>query len=102
MAAPARHRQGDAALNLPLPPARATLRRDLIAAFAKAILSGILLALSFPRYGYPVLGWVALAPLIVSLFEVRPGPVEFQRRRTFLLGFAAGLGYFGGTVYWTG
>lgn len=101
MAAPARHRPGDAALNLPLPSARATLRRHLAGPFAKALLSGVSLALSFPRYGYAVLGWVALAPLIVSVFEMHRGPGGFQPRRTFLLGFVAGLGYFGGTVYWT-
>jgi apolipoprotein N-acyltransferase len=61
--------------------------------------SGILLALSFPRYGQPALAWVALAPLIVSLFASQQG---FRRARAFLLGFVAGLGYFGGTVYWTG
>jgi apolipoprotein N-acyltransferase len=79
-------------------------------------ISGILLALSFPRYGYPILGWVALAPLIVPLFDPRqawgapglstgerqPGSLLFRPRRALLLGFVAGLGYFGGTVYWTG
>jgi apolipoprotein N-acyltransferase len=64
-------------------------------------LSGILLALSFPRYGHPILSWVALAPLIVPLFEARRG-AAITRGRAFLLGFVAGLGYFGGTVYWTG
>src|SRR6185436_14853877 len=29
-------------------------------------------------------------------------PATFTRSRAFLLGFVAGLGYFGGTVYWTG
>jgi apolipoprotein N-acyltransferase len=42
---------------------------------------------------------VALAPLIVSLAG---RPAVFTRSRAFLLGFVAGLGYFGGTVYWTG
>ena len=42
---------------------------------------------------------MALAPLIVSLVA-RPTP--FVRSRAFLLGFVAGLAYFGGTVYWTG
>jgi apolipoprotein N-acyltransferase len=97
LAPPARDRPGDAALILPL-------------------LSGILLALSFPRYGHPIVAWVALAPLIVSLFDARQGvgasrlskgdvhPTRptFRRSRAFLLGFVAGLGYFGGTVYWTG
>jgi apolipoprotein N-acyltransferase len=66
-----------------------------------AIISGILLALSFPRYGHPLLAWVALAPLIVPLFDAQRPPA-FRPSRAFLLGFAAGLGYFGGTVYWTG
>jgi apolipoprotein N-acyltransferase len=67
-----------------------------------AVISGILLALSFPRYGYPAFAWIALVPLIVALFEGRARPPSFQRQRAFLLGFVAGAGYFGGTVYWTG
>jgi apolipoprotein N-acyltransferase len=65
-----------------------------------AFISGILLALSFPRYGHPLFAWIALAPLIVSLFD-RGGPA-FRRDRAFLRGFVSGIGYFGGTVYWTG
>jgi apolipoprotein N-acyltransferase len=68
---------------------------------AKAGASGILLALSFPQYGHPVVAWVALAPLMVTLFELHSWPA-FRRGRAVLLGFVAGLGYFGGTVYWTG
>ncbi len=56
---------------------------------------------------------MALAPLIVSLFAPRPfgrlrvvpSAVDGRQARgarAFLLGFVAGLGYFGGTVYWTG
>jgi len=69
---------------------------------AKAGVSGILLALSFPRYGTPLLAWIALTPLIVTLFEIHHGWPAFRRGRALLLGFVAGLGYFGGTVYWTG
>ena len=83
MAAPARTRPGDAALIL-------------------ALFSGILLALSFPRYGHPILAWVALAPVIVSLFQSDRTQPAFGRGRAVLLGFVCGLGYFGGTVYWTG
>jgi apolipoprotein N-acyltransferase len=94
MAAPARTRPGDAALILPL-------------------IAGILLALSFPRYGHPIFAWVALAPLIVPLFAPRPfgklrgvpsaaGGRQAQVARGLLPGFVAGVGYFGGTVYWTG
>ncbi|MEO5740799.1 MAG: apolipoprotein N-acyltransferase, partial [Vicinamibacterales bacterium] len=100
MAAPARTRPGDAALILP--PPRAALRRDLAEALATAGASGILLALSFPRYGHPILAWVALAPVIVPVFDVHHDGRAFSRSRAFLLGFITGLGYFGGTVYWTG
>ena len=64
-----------------------------------ALTSGILLALSFPRYGHPLFGWIALAPLLVALFEESK---PFRRDRAFLLGLVTGIGYFGGTVYWTG
>jgi apolipoprotein N-acyltransferase len=61
-----------------------------------AVLSGVLLALSFPRYGHPLFAWIALTPLIVALAHQR------RSGRAFLLGFVTGAGYFGGTVYWTG
>ena len=32
-----------------------------------ALLSGALLALSFPRYGHPAFAWIALVPLLVTL-----------------------------------
>jgi apolipoprotein N-acyltransferase len=116
MASAARSEPGDEALILP-PPRRAP-RRDLAGASAKAgaIVSGILLALSFPRYGHPMFAWIALTPLIVPLFaprqargalslsrgEIHRSWPEFCRGRAFLLGWIAGLGYFAGTVYWTG
>ena len=83
MASAARPRPGDQALIL-------------------ALLSGILLALSFPRYGHPLFAWIALTPLIVPLFEIHHSWPAFRRGRAFLLGLVAGLAYFGGTVYWTG
>ena len=67
-----------------------------------ALVSGILLALSFPRYGHPLLAWLALTPLVMALCGVRDDWPAFRRDRTFLLGFVTGLAYFGGTVYWTG
>lgn len=77
----------------------------------RALLSGILLALSFPRYGHPVIAWVALIPLITALFEKKGTGVLFARRgekdarpffRAFRLGFITGAAYFAGTIYWTG
>jgi apolipoprotein N-acyltransferase len=55
--------------------------------------AGVLLALSFPQYGHPALGWVALAPLLVAIAGV-------PLRRAFLLGLLAGGIYFAGTLYW--
>jgi apolipoprotein N-acyltransferase len=57
--------------------------------------SGILLALSFPKFGHPAFGWIALAPLLLALTappQVRP--------RAFFLGLATGIVYFTGTLYW--
>jgi len=59
-----------------------------------AVFSGILLALSFPKFGHPAFAWMALTPLLVVL----GGPVS--TRRAFVLGLTAGLVYFGGTLYW--
>src|SRR6185369_8392841 len=64
--------------------------------------SGLLLVLSFPKYGHPAFGWIALVPLLVAVFErPRNGPT-FRPSRAFALGVTAGIAYFGGTVYWTG
>ncbi|MDA1184300.1 MAG: apolipoprotein N-acyltransferase [Acidobacteria bacterium] len=70
-----------------------------------ALLSGALLALSFPRYGHPAFAWIALVPLIVALsgwrgrVERLPGQPPL---RAFLLGLTSGAVYFAGTIYWTG
>ena len=39
---------------------------------ASAAASGVLLALSFPKFGHPAFGWIALAPLLVALGGPRP------------------------------
>ena len=63
----------------------------LLAAF-----SGVLLASSFPKFGHPAFGWIALVPLLVALSR-RPSPL-----RAFSLGLVSGVLYFTGTLYWTG
>jgi apolipoprotein N-acyltransferase len=65
--------------------------------------TGVLLALSFPKFGHPACAWVALAPLVLVLRGVRPlgWSTRLAPRRAFLLGWWAGLVYFVGTVYWT-
>jgi apolipoprotein N-acyltransferase len=60
-----------------------------------ALLSGVLLALSFPKFGHPAAAWLALAPLTVTLVR-RPMPW----RRAFALGWMAGAVCFTGTLYW--
>jgi apolipoprotein N-acyltransferase len=62
--------------------------------YALAAGSGVLLALSFPKFGHPAFGWIALAPLLVAL--ARGGTL----RRAFGLGLTTGIIYFAGTLYW--
>jgi apolipoprotein N-acyltransferase len=63
--------------------------------FALALLSGALLALSFPKFGHPAFAWIALAPLLVALTHRLHSP-----RRAFSLGLTTGVVYFCGTLYW--
>ena len=59
-----------------------------------ALLSGALLALSFPKHGHPAFGWIALTPLIIAAWQAPTG------RRAFVLGLLCGVVYFWGTLYW--
>jgi apolipoprotein N-acyltransferase len=59
-----------------------------------AAASGVLLALSFPKFGHPALGWIALTPLLVALAQ----PISL--RRGLELGLVSGVIYFSGTLYW--
>jgi apolipoprotein N-acyltransferase len=61
--------------------------------FARAAAAGILLALSFPKFGHPAFGWIALVPLLVSLGRG-------SLRHAFTLGLITGLVSFTGTLYW--
>jgi apolipoprotein N-acyltransferase len=65
--------------------------------YLQALLSGALLALSFPRFGHPAFAWIALVPLLVALTSKRQ-----SARRAFTLGLVSGVVYFVGTIYWTG
>jgi apolipoprotein N-acyltransferase len=66
---------------------------------ALAVLSGMLCAASFPKFGLPAFAWIALSPLIVSAaLSARPG--RSLLRHPFTLGLLTGMIYFGGTVYW--
>jgi apolipoprotein N-acyltransferase len=59
-----------------------------------AAASGVLLVLSFPKFGHPAFGWIALAPLLLALM----GRVSLMR--AFTLGLTTGAIYFAGTLYW--
>ena len=70
--------------------------------YAWAAASGVLLALSFPKYGHPAFAWIALTPLLVALAgrsRVASRP-SFTLRRAFMLGLVTGVVYFIGTLYW--
>ena len=66
------------------------MRKPLLAA-----LSGVLLALSFPKFGHGAVAWVALAPLLLALAESRGGLDSFR------LGYITGAVSSVGIVYWT-
>ena len=70
--------------------------------YAWAAASGVLLALSFPKYGHPAFGWIALTPLLVALAgESRiTNRKSLSLRGAFLLGLVTGIVYFTGTLYW--
>jgi apolipoprotein N-acyltransferase len=60
-----------------------------------AALSGVLLFLSFPKFGHGLVAWVALTPLLVALAEA-PSPAH-----GFRLGYLTGAIASLGIVYWT-
>jgi len=69
--------------------------------YALAAASGVLLALSFPKYGHPAAGWIALAPLLVALASnVRSPGADSRTPSPLELGLTTGLIYFTGTLYW--
>ncbi len=61
--------------------------------FFPAVLSGILVVLSFPRFDLYLLAWIAFIPLLWSLWDTAP-------KQAFASGFVFGLVSFFGTVYW--
>lgn len=70
-----------------------------------ALASGVLLALSFPKYGHPAVAFIALVPLYVALcgWNGQPGKAPgVSTGRGFRLGLVTGSIHFAGTVYWTG
>ena len=60
---------------------------------ALALLSGVLLFLSFPHLGHAAVAWVAVCPLLIAVARV-------SRWRALRLGLLAGAVHFAGTLYW--
>ncbi len=58
-----------------------------------AVVSGILVVLSFPLFDYYPLAWVAFVPLLLSLWGK-------DSKKAFVAGYVFGLVYFVGTLYW--
>lgn len=57
------------------------------------IFSGFLLFLSFPKFDLFFLPWIALAPVLISLYDK-------SENFSFKAGLALGMVYFFGTTYW--
>jgi apolipoprotein N-acyltransferase len=60
---------------------------------ALTLLSGVLLALAFPKINLSLLAWVAFVPLFWIIREKTP-------RQAFAHGWLAGMGFYLCTVYW--
>ncbi len=58
-----------------------------------ALVSGVALALAYPSFNIPLLGWIAPALLIVAVVGERP-------RFAFLLGWLQGAAYYGLSLPW--
>jgi apolipoprotein N-acyltransferase len=61
---------------------------------ALAALSGVLLTLSFPKFGHGAVAWIALVPLLLAI----PGT---RGLRAFRLGYVTGAVSAVGLLYWT-
>ena len=59
-----------------------------------ALLSGVLLFLSFPSVGHPAFAWIALLPLLVTTAHASSALQAFRR------GLLTGVVHFVGTIYW--
>lgn len=58
-----------------------------------SFLSGIVLALAFPKFDLHFLAWIAFVPLVWLIQARTP-------RQAFVYGFASGMGFYLCTVYW--
>ncbi len=61
--------------------------------YGPALISGVLLALSFPKPDLSLVAWFALVPFFSSLYRK-------NLKQAFKAGFVLGIVYFFGTLYW--
>ena len=66
---------------------------DRIKHVALAFISGIILALAFPKIDFSLLAWVAFTPLLWIIQKKTP-------KHAFVYGWIAGMGFYLCTVYW--
>ncbi|MFQ5580299.1 MAG: apolipoprotein N-acyltransferase [Nitrospiria bacterium] len=64
-----------------------------IGRYSLAVLSGFLLCLSFPRWEFSFLAWIALLPLFFAILKQTISGV-------FFLGWITGITFFSGTLPW--
>ena len=87
------------------------MRKIHASAWLLALISAIFQILIFPLPGVYVLGWLALAPLLIALMRTQPvGELEIEGSarlqpatpwQGFLLGYVCGIVWYTGTCYWT-
>src|SRR5208283_2130044 len=70
-----------------------TLKKLWELVYGPALLSGLLLVLSFPTVELFPLAWIALGPLLIFLYDK-------DNWTAFKSGFCFGMVYFFGTLYW--
>jgi apolipoprotein N-acyltransferase len=63
------------------------------AEYLPSVISGVLLALSFPVFDLFLLAWIAFVPLLLSLWKK-------NLRQAFISGFIFGMTFFFITLYW--
>jgi len=61
--------------------------------YGPALISGIILALCFPKPNLSLMAWVALIPFLLSLYNK-------DSQKAFKSGFFFGIAFFFGTLYW--
>lgn len=69
------------------------LRHDTMKSILLAILSGLLLILSFPRYDIGYLAWLALVPLLIAI-------KDRSMKSSFGICLITGILFYGGVFYW--